>query len=132
MHFAEASEHLTLGSMDADARSDIGPIPVDLTGGPALADIDERVAAGRHAHAVRPMQIVPLGLEPAVAVEHLNPMILAVGDIDPAVGVAADVVRDIELSRVSARLAPRHQQFAVASVFVDPRITVTVGNVKIT
>src|SRR5271166_591099 len=106
MHFAEPSQHLTLGSVDADARSDIGPIPVDLTGSPGLADIDERVGAGRHAHAVRPMQIIPLSFELAVAVEHLDPMVLAVGDIDPAVGVAADVVRNVELARVGAGLAP--------------------------
>src|SRR6516162_8116881 len=126
MHVAEASEHLTLGSMDANARSDIGPIPVDLTGGPALADIDERVAAGRHAHAVRPMQIVPLGLELAVAVEHLDAVVLAVGNVDPTVGVAADVVRNVELAGVGPRLAPRHQQLAVRGVFVNPRVAVAV------
>src|SRR5215472_6165285 len=106
MHLAEPRQHLALGRMDADARSDIGPVAVDLARGAAFADIDERVAAGRHAHAVWPVQIVPLGLELAVAVKHLDPMVLAVGDKDPAVRVAADVVRDIELPRVGSGLAP--------------------------
>src|SRR5215471_15862423 len=105
--------------MDADARAYIGPITVDLARGAAFANIEERIAAGRHAHAVRPMQIVPLGLELAVSVEHLNPMVLTVGDIEPPVRVAADVVRDIELAGVGARLSPRLQQFAVGRVFVD-------------
>src|SRR5215472_3973894 len=99
--------------MNADARPDIGPIAVDLAGGSALADIDERIAAGRHAHAVWPVQVVPLRLELAVAVEYLDAVVLAVGDIDPAVGVAADVVRHVELAGVGSRFAPRHQQFAV-------------------
>jgi hypothetical protein len=35
------------------------------------------------------VQIVPLRLVFAVAVEHLHAVVLAVGDIDPAVGVGA-------------------------------------------
>jgi len=52
------------------------------------------------------VQIVPLGFELAVAVEHLNPVVLAVGDVNPAVGVATNVVRDVELAGIGARLAP--------------------------
>ena len=117
--------------MDADARADIRPVLVDLAGRAAFADIEERVAAGRHAHAVRPVQIVPLGLELAVAVEHLDPVVLAVGDIEPAVGVAADVVRDVELAGIGAGLAPRHQQLAVGRVFVDARVAVAVRDVEV-
>src|SRR5215831_715900 len=107
MHFAEPGQDFTLGSMDADARPDIGPIAVAAAaGGTAFADIEQRVGAGGHAHAVRPVQIVPLGFEPAVAVEHLHAVVLAVGDIDPTVRVAADVVRDVELAGVGARLTP--------------------------
>src|SRR4029077_2703526 len=94
MHLAQAGQHFALGRVDADARPDVGPIAVDLAGGSAFADIDQRVAAGRHAHAVRPVQVIPLGFELAVTIEHLNAMVLAVGDVQPAVGVAADVVRD--------------------------------------
>ena len=52
------------------------------------------------------MQIVPLRLVLAVAVEHLNAVVFAVGDVDPAVGVATDVVDDVELALVGAGLAP--------------------------
>src|SRR5438270_2307587 len=106
MHLAEPGHHLAFGGVDADARPDIGPILVDLAGRPAFANIDQRVGAGRHAHAVRPVQIVPLGFELAAAVEYLDPVVLAVGDIDPAVRVAADGVRDIELAVIGAGLAP--------------------------
>src|SRR5205807_1914116 len=112
MHLAEAGQYLALGGVDADARPDIRPIAVDLARRTAFTDIDERVAAGCHAHAVRSVQIVPLGFELAVAVEHLDTVIFTVGDIDPAVGVAADVVRDIELAGVGARFAPRHLELA--------------------
>src|SRR5215468_10560120 len=98
---------------------------------PPFADIDERVAAGRHAHAVRPVQIVPLGLELAVTVEHLDPMVFPVGDIDPAIGVATDVVRDVELAGIGARLAPGRLELAVRRVFIDPRVAVAVGNVRV-
>jgi hypothetical protein len=33
-------------------------------------------------------------------------MVLAVGDVDPALGVGRDVVRDIELPGIGAGLAP--------------------------
>jgi hypothetical protein len=54
------------------------------------------------------VQIIPLGLVLAVAVEDLNPMVLAVGDINPAIGVGSDVVNDIEFTGVGARAALRH------------------------
>src|SRR5260370_30197272 len=99
--------------MNAAARPDIGPILVDLAGGAAFADIEERVAAGRHAHAVWPVQIVPLGFELAVAVEHLDPMVLPVVDIDPAIAVAADVVGNVGLSGIVAGLAPGPQELPI-------------------
>jgi hypothetical protein len=55
----------------------------------------------------------PLRLVSAVALEHLDPVVFAVGDIDPAVGVAADVVNDVELALAGSGLALRHQQFAM-------------------
>jgi hypothetical protein len=57
------------------------------------------------------VQIFPLRLVFAIAVKDLDSMVLAVGDIDPAVGVAADIVNDVELAGAGAGLAPRHQQF---------------------
>src|SRR5207237_10461590 len=105
---------LALGGMDADARPDIRPVAIDLAARPALADVAERVAPVTEAHAVRAVQVVPLRLPFAVAVEHLHPMVLAVGDIEPALGIAADVVRDVELAGVGAGLDPGAQPFAAA------------------
>src|SRR5207237_2672106 len=114
MQLAEAGHDLmALCRVDADARPDIRPVAVDLARRPALADIAKGVTAAGQAHAVRPVQVIPLRLPSAVAVEDLHPVVLAVGDIDPTVRVAADVVRDVELAGVCTRLAPGGQQLAV-------------------
>ena len=77
------------------------------------------------------MHVVPLRLVFAVAVEHLDAVVFAVGDVDPAVGVAADVVGDVELAGIGAGLAPGHHQLAVRRVFVDARVAVAVGDVEV-
>ena len=48
------------------------------------------------------MQVLPLGLELTVAVEDLHPVVLTVGDVDPTIGVTADVVDDVELAFTGA------------------------------
>jgi hypothetical protein len=40
-------------------------------------------------------------------------MILAIGDVDPALVVAGNIVDQVELSRIGARLPPGEQQLAV-------------------
>jgi hypothetical protein len=77
------------------------------------------------------VQVVPLRLVPAVAVEHLHAVVLAVGHVDPAVGIAGDVVRDVELARIGAGGAPGEQELAVGRVFVHARIAVAVGHVDV-
>ncbi len=77
------------------------------------------------------MHVVPLRLVFAVAVEHLDAVVLAVGDIDPAIRVAAHIVGDVELAGIGAGLAPCHQQLAVGRIFVDARIAVAVGDVDL-
>jgi hypothetical protein len=52
------------------------------------------------------VEVVPLRLPFAVAVEDLDAMVLAIGDIEPAVRVAADIVRNVELAGIGAGLAP--------------------------
>jgi hypothetical protein len=59
-----------------------------------------------HVEAARAVQVFPLRLVFAVAVEHLDAMVLAVSDIDPAVGVTADVVDDVELALTGSGFAP--------------------------
>src|SRR5258708_20479495 len=121
---------MALRRMDADARPDMGPVAVDLARWPALADIAKRITAARQAHSIGAVQVVPLRLPSAVAVEDLHPVVLAVGDVDPAVRIAADVVRNVELPRIGAGLAPRGQQLAVGRVFVDAGVAVAVRHVE--
>jgi hypothetical protein len=49
------------------------------------------VKAGRAVH------VVPLPLIFAVAVEYLDAVVFAVGDIDPTIGVTADIVGNVDL-----------------------------------
>src|SRR4029077_9382551 len=85
----------------------------------------------RHVEPTGTMQIVPLRLVAAVAVEDLDAVVLPVGDIDPALGVAADIVDDVELARIAARLAPRHEKLAVRREFVDAGIAVAIGDIDV-
>ena len=77
------------------------------------------------------MQVVPLRLVPAVAVEDLDAMVLAVGHVHPAVRVAADVVRDVELAGIGARLAPRQRSVPSGRILVDAGVAVAVGDVEV-
>src|ERR1700730_4923427 len=128
MRLAELRQPLALQRMDADPRPDIRPVAVDLARWPALANVAERVmpigAIGRQAHAVRPVQVVPLRLPFAVAIEYLHPVVFAIGDVEPALGIAADVVRDVELAGIGAGLTPGAQQFALDGEFVDAGVAV--------
>ena len=67
----------------------------------------------------------------AIAVEHLHAVVLAVGDIDPTIGIGADVVDDVEFALAGARSAPRMQQFAVRRIFVHARVAVAVRDVDL-
>ena len=84
-----------------------------------------------HAEPARAMQEIPVRLVFAVAVEHLHAMVLAIRDIDPAVGVGADVVHDVELAGTAARAAPREQQLAVGRIFVHARVAVAVADIDV-
>ena len=95
---AEAPEQLALAIDDADPRSEIGNAAADRGSRADFADIENRLTAVRHTETARAMQVLPLRLELTVAVEHLDAMVLAVGDIDPAISVTADVMDDVELA----------------------------------
>ena len=110
MRLAEpCQQFVVLCRVDADARADIRPVAVDRPRRPALADIAQRVRPVPEAHPIGPMQVVPLRLPVSVAVEDLHAMVLAVSDIDPAVRINTDIVRDIELARIGAGFAPGHR-----------------------
>lgn len=77
------------------------------------------------------MQVVPLRLVFAVAVEYLDAVVLAVGNIDEAVGVGCNIVDDVELAGIGAGFAPGLQQLAVGRIFVDAGIAVAVRDVNL-
>ena len=100
---ADPRQELALVIDDADPRPEIG-FAVYRRARTEFADIADRVLGVRHVEPARSVQVVPLGLIFAVAVEHLHSMVLAIGDINPAVGIGADIVRDVELTRLGAGL----------------------------
>src|SRR5215468_5413116 len=106
---------------DGHSRTEVGHVAVDCLGRSKFADVADRALARRHEQAAGAVEVVPLRLVLAVAVEYLDAMIFAVGDIDPAVGIAGDIVRDVEFARIGAGSAPGQDQFAVRRVFVHAR-----------
>src|SRR5213594_1317855 len=128
---AQPRQHLALVTVDADPRPDVGHVVVDAHAAADLADVEAALRAGLHEQARGTVHVVPLGLELAVPVEHLDAMVLAVGDVDPAVPATADVVRNVELAGIGAGLAPRAEQRAVRSELVDARVAVAVRDVEI-
>src|SRR5271167_2716777 len=64
----------------------------------------------------------------AALVEDLHPIVLAVGHQHPAAPVDPYAVRQVELSRRGARLAPGELVFGIGREFVHPSIAVAVGH----
>eukprot|EP00966_Prymnesium_polylepis_P282869 6535850-Prymnesium_polylepis.1 len=64
----------------------------------------------------------PLRLVAPFRVEDLHARILAVGDVDVAVGVERDRVRDAELARAVAGRAPLAQKLAAVAEDGDARV----------
>jgi hypothetical protein len=110
---AEAADQLALMVDNTDPRPEIGNVTADGGGRADFADVADRLVTVWHVEATRAVEVLPLRLVSAVTIEYLDPMVLPVRDIDPAVGVTANVVDDVELALAGSGLAPRHQQFAV-------------------
>src|SRR5215469_11697738 len=72
-----------------------------------------------------------LPFEIAVAVEHLNAMVAAIGDINVAVIVGRDRMRRVELTGPVAAIAPGLEPFAVLVGLGDPRIDVAVADIGV-
>src|SRR4029077_3999062 len=103
---AKPRDTVAFGVDDGQARAQIQPLAVDGHAGAKFADDKIRLPAAAAVQRAGPVQIVPLRLVFAVAVEHLDAVILAVRDIDKTVGVGCNVVDDVELAGITARLAP--------------------------
>src|SRR5262249_56042211 len=69
-----------------------------------------------------------LALEVPVAVEHLDAAIVAVADIDIALGIGGDRMHEIEFAGALAVLAPRLHPVAVLVVFGDACVHVAVAD----
>src|SRR5215212_2916212 len=128
---AKAADQLSLIINDADPRSEVGDVTANRGGGANLADIEDRLVPIRHTEATRAMQVLPLRFELTVAVKHLDPVVFAVSDIDPTVGIATDVVDDVELALAGTGRAPRHEQLAVRRVFVDAGVAIAVRHINL-
>src|SRR3954453_21138602 len=113
---AEPGDAVALGVDDREPWAEIGHLAIDRQAGTEFADDEIRLFAAAAAQRAGPVQIVPLRLVFAVAVEHLHAVVLAIRDIDPAVGVGCDVVDDIELAGIGARLAPGFQELAIGRI----------------
>lgn len=77
------------------------------------------------------MQVVPLCFEPTFPVEYLDTMVFAIRDINPTIRVTRDVVRDVELPRQRATLAPGFDEPPVGRVPVDARVAVAVCDIDV-
>src|SRR5262249_47537268 len=82
---------------DGYPRAEVRQVAVDCLSRSKFADVADRALARRHEQAARAMQVIPLRLVFAVAVEHLHAMVLAIGDIEPAIGIARDIVCECKL-----------------------------------
>src|SRR4029077_13990054 len=101
-----AADQLALMVDDTDPRAEIGNVAADRGGRPDFADVAYRSVTVGHIETARAVQVLPLCLVLAVAVKHLDPVVLAIGNVDPAIGVTADVVDDVELALAGSGLTP--------------------------
>src|SRR6266511_5251702 len=92
----------------------------------AIEFADEEVPLSIQTDAVWAMDVVPHGDELAVGIEHLDAMGLAVGDVDAIVLVDDDIMRPDELARIDAGLAPRQDEPALGSEFVEAAVAISV------
>ena len=130
---AQHADNFSVQREFVDAARDKHPTRRALESGPgvmqiaqgapgAIVPVDDLragfVADGRHAcsHNRTARLILIWRKKFAVAVEHLNAAVAAVGDVDIALRIRRDAVRRIELAGPIAGLAPRLQPLAVLVV----------------
>ena len=126
---AEPRDALSPRVDDGQARAQIRHLAIDRHARTEFANDKIRLLAAAAIQRAGPVQIIPLRLVFAIAVEHLDAVVLAVGHIDKAVGIGCDVVDDVELAGIGARFAPGFDQFAIGGVFVDAGIAVPIRHV---
>src|SRR5690242_6890275 len=117
-----AGEHIALRVADADIGGVAG---VFLFSDVEIAVLTARDVVGA-AHAG------PLAEEVAVGGEDLDALVRPVGDVELAIIVERDAVRQMELAHAISRLAPRVEEAAVAREAMHAGVAVAVGYIKIT
>src|SRR3984893_13916331 len=80
---------------------------------------------------VRPAHAGPLAQVVAVRREYLDALVRPVGDVELALGVEGDAVRQVELALAMARRAPRLDEPSVAGKAVHAGVAVAVGHVNV-
>ena len=106
------------------------PVHVRLVGVPRhLAH--EHVAGGVDPQVAGAGHLRPDREHLAGGTEDLDPVVFPIAHEHPPVGVHPHAMRQIELARLRARLAPRLDQLAVPRKAVDAGVAVTVGDVQL-
>jgi hypothetical protein len=107
------------------AEGDVGRIAIGLLLGDGVGSIRAACDVVRAAHAG------PLTKERALGREDLDAAVGSVGNIELAVVVDRDAVRQMELSLGMARRAPGRDELAVACEAVHAGIAVAVGYINV-
>ena len=102
-HVAQLGQALAAQVVYADAGADVGIVGVHVQVGGQLADVGEVAVDVQPAGAVH---VDPLLDEGALGVKDLHAVVLAVGDVHPALRVGGDAVHQVELAGIGAVLAP--------------------------
>src|SRR5438874_948311 len=130
---AELLEQLARPAERADDRA-IEAHLVDLAGGIEIVrririrHVHHLAAARRNADCLRVADILDLGLERTVVIEHLDALVAAVGGVDVALGINGDAVDAGELTGGAAALAPLLDEHAVLRELGDARVAAAVGD----
>src|SRR5207248_3095742 len=93
-----------------------------------IRHVHHLAAARRNADCLRVADILDLGLERAVVIEHLDALVAAVGGVDVALGINGDAVDAGELTGGAAALAPLLDEHAVLRELGDARVAAAVGD----
>src|SRR5437764_14692726 len=116
-----AGEHVPLGVTDADM------------GGPAILFLlgDVEIAVLAASDVIGAAHASPLPDEGALRGEDLDALVGAVCDVEQTLIVESDAVRQMELARALARLAPGGNEAPARGEAVHAGVAIAVGHIEI-
>src|SRR5262249_18373791 len=109
MRFAELAERLALSAHGAEH----GAVQIELEDQAGVAVREPELLIGRDKQPARRARVFRLAYEIAIAIEHLDALVVAVGDVDEALAVDHDRMGEVELSGPLALRAPQLDEIAV-------------------